>query len=135
MKFTETESNPIEYNYGPRSVAVGDFNTDTWIDMVIANSIVNNIDIYFGHSNATFSKQFEYFTGSDSTPSMVAVGILNSDSYLDIVVANFGTNNIGIFLGFGNGSFIRQTELSTGSSRPVFISLINLNNDTLLDRI
>ena len=101
--------------------------------MVIANSIVNNIDIYFGYSNATFSKQIEYFTGPHSTPSMVTVGILNSDAHLDIVVANFGTNNIGIFLGLGNGSFISQTEVSTGSSRPIFISLINLNNDTLLD--
>jgi small basic protein len=101
--------------------------------MVIANSIANNMDIYFGYSNGTFSKQIGCFTGSHSTPYMVTVGILSGDSYLDIVVANFGTNNIGIFLGLGNGSFIRQTELSTGSSRPIFISLIDLNNDTLLD--
>jgi hypothetical protein len=133
LNFSPTSINLIEYNYGPRSVAIGDFNNDTWLDMVVANSIVNNIDIYFGYSNGTFLKHIEYFTGSDSTPYMVTVGIVNTDLHLDIVVANFGTNNIGIFLGLGNGSFIRQTELSTGSSRPVFISFINLNNDTVLD--
>jgi hypothetical protein len=94
MNFTETESNPIEYNYGPRSVAVGDFNNDTWLDMVVANSIVNKIAIYLGDSDGTFSKQIEYLTGSGSAPNMVAVSDFNNDSVLDIAVANFGTNNI-----------------------------------------
>jgi hypothetical protein len=101
LKFTRTLTNPIEYNYGPRSVAVGDFNNDTWLDMVIANSIVNSIAIYVGSDKTTFSKQIEYSTGVGSTPYMVAVGDLNNDSRLDIAVANFGTNNIGIFIGFG----------------------------------
>ena len=133
MKFTRTASNPIEYNYGPRSVAVGDFNKDTWLDMVIANSIVNTIAIYLGHNDSTFSKQFEYPTGSGSTPNMVDVGDFNNDSLLDIIVANFGINNVGIFLGIGNGSFSSQIELSTGASRPISIIAVDFNNDTLLD--
>jgi hypothetical protein len=133
LKFSQTPKNPIEYNYGPRSVAVGDFNNDTWLDMVVANSIVNNIDIYFGYNNGTFSKQIEYPTGSGSFPCMVAADNLNNDFQLDIAVANFGTNNVLIFLGFGNGSFAKHLELSTGSSRPISISLIDLNNDSRLD--
>ncbi|CAF1570793.1 unnamed protein product, partial [Adineta steineri] len=133
MNFSPTLTNPIEYNYGPQSVAVGYFNNDTWIDMVIANSIVNNIAIYFGYGNTTFSKQIEYSTGLYSTPSMVAIGDLNNDARFDIAVANFGTNNIGMFIGFGNGSFKSQIELSTQSSRPVSITLVDFNNDTLID--
>ena len=110
MKFQPTAKNPIEYNYGPRSVAVGDFNNDTWLDMVVANNIVNNIAIYLGYGNGTFSSLIMYSTGSGSTPYMVAVGDFNNDHQLDIAVANFGTNNIGIFLGFGNGSFANHTE-------------------------
>ncbi|CAF4810949.1 unnamed protein product, partial [Rotaria sp. Silwood2] len=64
---------------------------------------------------------------------MVTVGDFNSDNRLDIAVANFGTNNIGIFHGFGNGSFSSQKEFSTGSSRPLAIIAFDFNNDTLLD--
>ncbi|CAF1464555.1 unnamed protein product, partial [Adineta steineri] len=133
FSISQTATNPIEYNYGPRSVAVGDFNNDTWIDMVVANSIVNNIGIYFGYENGTFVKQIEYSTGLGSNPYMVAVGNLNNDSRLDIAVANFGTNTIRIFLGYGNGSFVNQLDLSTNTSRPISISLVDFNNDTVLD--
>ncbi|CAF1678597.1 unnamed protein product, partial [Adineta ricciae] len=60
LNFVRTGTNPIEYNYGPVSVAIGDFNLDTWIDMVIVNSIVSRIGVYFGNSNGTFVKEYEY---------------------------------------------------------------------------
>ncbi len=56
MNFRRTAQDPVDYNYGPSSVAIDDFNNDTWLDMVIANKIVTNIDIYFGNTNSTFSK-------------------------------------------------------------------------------
>ncbi|CAF5004630.1 unnamed protein product, partial [Rotaria sp. Silwood1] len=125
--------NPIEYNYGPRSVAVGDFNNDTWLDMVVANHLVNNIAIYQGYNKGIFSKTIEYSTGTRSTPYMVDVADFNNDDRLDIAVANYGTNNIGIFLGFGDGSFSNQTIFSIGSSRPISITIADFNNDKLLD--
>src|SRR5260221_478319 len=64
---------------------------------------------------------------------MVAVADFNNDHQLDIAVANFGTNSIGIFLGFGDGSFSSQTVISTDSSRPLWINIADFNNDTLLD--
>jgi hypothetical protein len=123
----------IQYNYGPRSVAISDFNDDTWLDMVVANNIADNIVIYFGNSNGILEEHSSYSTGSYSAPNMVTVGDLNNDSRLDIAVANFGTNNIGIFLGLENGSFANRIELSTASSRPIAIYLVDFNNDTFLD--
>ena len=125
--------NPVDYNYGPRSVAIGDFNDDSWPDIVVANKIMNMIIIYLGHSNDGFLNRFNYSTGLDSAPHMVAVGDLNRDSRLDIAVANFGTNNVGIFYGLGNRSVESQIELSTTSSRPIAVYLVDLNKDTLLD--
>ncbi|CAF4416979.1 unnamed protein product [Rotaria socialis] len=133
LKFIQTAKNPIEYSYGPRSVAAGDFNNDTWIDMVVANHIVNTIAIYFGQNDGTFSTPIQYSTGVKSIPYMVVVDDFSNDELLDIAVANFGTNSISVFLGLGNGSFVKYTELSTGSSRPISISVSDLNNDTLLD--
>ncbi|CAF4353519.1 unnamed protein product, partial [Adineta steineri] len=118
-----------------RSIAVADLNNDTWLDLVTANSNVNNIAIYYGNKNGTFIKQNEYSTGANSTPYMVTIGDLNNDHQLDIVVTNIGTNNIRIFLGSINGSFMNYKDISTDSSRPIFINLVDFNNDTLLDMI
>ncbi|CAF4253850.1 unnamed protein product, partial [Adineta steineri] len=133
LKFNKIDPSPIEYKYGPRSVAIGDFNNDSWFDIVIANNAVGSISVAFGNSNITLGSPTIYSTGIGSAPYMVAVYDLDNDYQLDIVVANFGANNIGIFLGFGNGSFSDQREVSTGASRPISISISDLNNDTLAD--
>ncbi|CAF1668369.1 unnamed protein product, partial [Adineta ricciae] len=133
LNFVRTGTNPIEYNYGPVSVAIGDFNLDTWIDMVIVNSIVSRIGVHFGNSNGTFVKEYEYSTGINSHPIMAAVDNLNNDSYLDIAVANYNSHTIGIFYGFGNGSFQDQIEISTGISRPLSLHLVDFNKDSFVD--
>ncbi len=76
--------------------------------MVIVNNVVNSIDVYFGYGDGTFAREITYSTGSFSAPYMVVVGDFNNDDRLDLAVANFGTNNVGIFLGFGNGTFANQ---------------------------
>jgi hypothetical protein len=133
VNFISTAENPIEYNYGPRSVAIGDFNNDNCLDMVVANHIVNNIDIFFGYGNGSFGNQMKYSTGVGSTPYMVAVADFNNNYQWDIAVANLGKINVGIFLGFGNGSSASQIEISTTSSRPISICVAHFNNDAVFD--
>ena len=123
-----------EYKYGPRSVAIGHFNNDTFLDMVITNHIVNKIAVYLGNGDGTFTNSITYSTGSYSSPYMAIIADFNNDSRLDIAVANFGTNSIGIFHGFGNGSFAKQMDISTGSSRPIAIIAADFNNDSILGR-
>lgn len=72
-------------------------------------------------------------TGFGSRPYSVAVGHLDYDIHLDIVVANFGINSIGVLRGYGNGSFATPTYTSLGSSRPFSLVLADFNNDTALD--
>ncbi|CAF1049045.1 unnamed protein product [Adineta steineri] len=47
MNFALVNPIQVEYNYRPQSVAVGDFNNDTWIDIVVANRATNNIAVFF----------------------------------------------------------------------------------------
>jgi hypothetical protein len=111
---------------------LGDFNKDNKLDIVVANSGTDNIDIFFEDDNGTFVNQTTYSTGSGSHPYSVAVSDFNKDNFLDIVVANYGTNNIVLFLGKENGNFSNQT-FSTGSSRPLFISVGDFDNDSTKD--
>jgi hypothetical protein len=113
--------NPIEYNYRPQSVAIGDFNNDTWLDLVVANFAADSIAIFLGFGNGSVNRPMIYSTGSGSAPCMVAVGDFNNDHRLDIAVANYGIHNVGIFLGFGN------------SACPLWVLVADFNNDTVLD--
>jgi hypothetical protein len=99
LNFVPTTPNPaVEYNYGPRSVAVGYFNNNTWLDIVVANDAVHYIAVFFGYGNGTFASQMMYAIGDGSSSCMATAGDFNNDDRSNIAVANFGTNNIRIFL-------------------------------------
>ncbi|CAF5113184.1 unnamed protein product, partial [Rotaria sp. Silwood1] len=85
---------PIQTTYAtgrvPCSVAVGDFNHDTRLDIVVANRGSNTVGVLLGYENGSFLNQTQYLTGS--WPFSVAVGDFNNDTQLDIVIANFDDN-------------------------------------------
>ena len=116
-------------------MAIGDFNNDEQLDVVVVHRAVDRISIYLASNNGTFQKPTIYPTGLHSQPNAVAVAHLTNDQQLDIVVACFGTNNIAIFLGMGDGSFVNHKNISTRSSRPLFIHVAYLDNDTFLDLV
>ncbi|CAF4366284.1 unnamed protein product, partial [Adineta steineri] len=101
----------------PHSIAVADFNNDHLPDIVVPNSGTSTLGIFLRQNNTTFRDQITYSTGSGSLPYTVCVGDFNHDQHIDIAVANYGANNIGIFLAKGNGTFMTQITFSTGSSR------------------
>jgi hypothetical protein len=118
----------------PRWVAVGDFNKDTWLDVVVANTDNNNVGVFLGNGSGTFSGQTTYFTELHSQPYSVAVTNFDKDNRLDIVVANYGSDSVGVLLGYGNGSFASQLIFNAGfSSHPFAIVADDLNNDNLMD--
>ena len=55
-----------------------------------------------------FANLMTYSTGNQSGPWGISVGDFNNDHRSDIVVANSNTNNIGVFLGYGNGTFYHR---------------------------
>jgi hypothetical protein len=117
----------------PRSITAADFNYDNQLDIVVVNSGTNNIGIFLNYDNGILAPQMTFTTGDHSRPLSVALGDFNNDTRLDIVVANYDSHNIGIFLGYGNGTFASQATFSTGASRPISIAVGDFNNDYWLD--
>ncbi|CAF5152424.1 unnamed protein product, partial [Rotaria sp. Silwood1] len=116
------------------SIAVGDFNNDSRLDIAVTNSGTNNIGVLLGYSNGTFTSSMTYSTGIDSNPVAIALGDFNNDNQLDIAVANHGTENVAILIGYGNGSFSSPVTCSTGiDSGPKAIAIGDFNNDGRLD--
>ena len=133
MDFRQTVKSSIVYSSNPKSVAIGDLNNDQRMDIVVVNSGTDTFSIFLGIGNETFQNQQTYLTGFTSQPNSIVINHFNNDQYLDIAVANYGTNNIGIFFGNKNGTFENQTLISTNSFRPWFISCDDFNNDNYVD--
>ena len=133
--FHRTMKSSIALSSQPHAVAVNDLNNDRYIDIVVANSGTNTIGIFIANNNKSFMNQKTYSTGDGSRPCSIVINDFNHDSYMDIVVANYGTNNIGIFINNKNETFMNQREILLGSSHPLYVSIGDFNKDNHTDII
>ncbi|CAF3664246.1 unnamed protein product [Rotaria sp. Silwood1] len=75
-----------------------------------------------------------YASGGGSSLKFIVVGDLNNDASLDIVLANYGTGNLGVLFGYGNGNFENQMILSNGwNPHPTSITIDDFNGDSIVD--
>ena len=99
----------ITYSTGtgslPNSLAIADFNNDTRLDFVVANCGSNNLVVFVVYGYQPFAGVTKYSTDDGSMPHSVAIADFNNDNWLDIIVANYGTDNFGIFFGYGTKGF------------------------------
>ncbi|CAF4417836.1 unnamed protein product, partial [Adineta steineri] len=90
--------------------------------------------VFLGYGNGTFADQISYLVPLGNTPYDITIGDVNNDDHQDIIITVDYSSNILIFLGYGNGTFVKGSTYSTGSgSRPLSITVGDLNNDNQLD--
>ncbi len=130
-------------------IAVADLNGDGKPDMVVVNYGGNAngdgwLGVLLGKGNGSFQPVVSYDPGGGG-PTAVAIGDLNNDGKLDLVVGNQGCRVInsqclGVLLGNGDGTFqpvvIYENDGQSygggpGISVPIFIA--DLNGDTKPD--
>jgi hypothetical protein len=111
--FRKGESISIMYPYSPTGLAVGDFDGDHILDLVVVedNGPANGeFAIFLGNGDGTFRNGAEYQLGFE--PLSAAVADFNGDGRLDIVATNRGVNGNGsvmVFFGRGDGTFSGPT--------------------------
>jgi hypothetical protein len=130
-------------NYGagnsPDFVAVGDFNRDGKLDLVVANECGNDptcqsggtVSVLLGNGDGTF--QAAASSGVGTTPLWVAVGDFNHDGKPDLVTANFGSGNVSVLLGNGDGTFQTAVSYGAGGFDPDSVAVGDFNGDGKLD--
>jgi hypothetical protein len=114
----------------PFSVAVGFFNNDAIADLAIANFADDDVSIRLGDGDGTFDGVVVADVPVGDQPESVAVGHFNpvTDTFQDIVTANFNANNVSVRLGTGTGTFTGTTNFAVGDD-PIFVAVADFNRD------
>jgi hypothetical protein len=102
----------------PTSVAVGVLRGDGITDLIVTNGYNNTVSVLLGNGNGTFRPAVNY-SMSDNTqvandPGGVSLGSLRNNGRLDIVMTNFGSSNVTVLLGNGNGTFGAPMHFDAG---------------------
>jgi FG-GAP-like repeat len=118
------------------ALAVADFNGDTKLDLVVAG--VFDVFILRGNGDGTFQSPV-YIPSQLCGPQEVAVGDLNSDGNVDLVVTDIDCityySEIYVMLGNGQGGFVHEPAKFVSSSFAVLngLGLTDLNGDGNVD--
>ena len=116
-------------------IAVGDFNHDGNLDIVVTSQDDNTVLVLLNNSgDGTFQDGYvKYAVGA--FPNAVAVGGFTNDGNLDIVTAsaNNKTDSVTVLLGNGDGTFQEPPKTYTLDHESFAVAVGDFNHDGNLD--
>jgi hypothetical protein len=114
-------------------VAVADLDRDGNLDVVISAGgfgVGPGLVVFLGNGDGTLRAPQAYVTGIG--PEGLALGDVDGDGVVDVVVANFNANTISVLTGVGDGSLRPKRDFAAGQE-PNSIALVDLDGDGRLD--
>jgi len=113
------------------SIVSEDFNQDVYLILQCRYSLTI-VWLFSTGMEMHIPDRANFATGLN--PRFVAAGDLDGDGRIDLVVANYSSDNISIHLGNGDGTFQNAVNYGVGSD-PYFVTVADLNGDGRLDII
>ena len=135
----------LDYNsagQSTHSVAYGDLNGDGKVDLVLADQCNNNnnctngsVSVLLGNGDGSFQTAVSYDGGGQDTLS-VALGDVNGDGKLDVIIANncasnsnCSTGSVSVLLGNGDGTLQAAVSYDAGGADSQYVVLGDINGD------
>jgi len=111
---------------------VGDLRGNGINDLVVSNAYDNTVSVLLGNGNGTFQPAVNYSMSNNTqmanNPGSVTLASLRNNGRLDMVMSNYGTSNVTVLLGNGDGTFGAPMHFNGGVGKnPVAIA--DFNND------
>lgn len=120
----------LETGNSPRSIAVGDFNSDGNPDLAVVD-VSDSVDIFLGNGDGTFRSP-SYFVVSGHL-EVVVTADFNQDGILDLAIADTFFDELYILIGTGNGWFDLQPQNYPITEEPMSMLAEDFNGDKNLD--
>ncbi|MEW6358544.1 MAG: FG-GAP-like repeat-containing protein [Planctomycetota bacterium] len=114
------------------AIALADLNNDGWLDVVVGNdSATQTNKVYMNNGAGGFLSATDLSGNMDPTRG-IAIGDLNNDGWLDVVVGNFMQNSR-VVLNNGAGGFLAPVSIGGLPDATFAVALGDVNNDGWLD--
>ncbi|UJR12399.1 hypothetical protein I4U23_016576 [Adineta vaga] len=110
--FKEQQTSFSGGRYDPYHFGIGDFNRDTFLDIVVTFRRQSFIKVLFGYGNGTVGDSKRLQLRNDTLDMQIFVGDFNGDRYLDIGFDNI-MPKMNFLAGDGEGNFQTQTAFSS----------------------
>src|SRR5690554_1580760 len=128
FSFSQTTCFQADNNYvfegssSAKSIAKGDFNNDGHLDIIMGNSTGASSDptltrmVYIQNNGGrSFSTPINFMSGPRVLD--VAVGDIDDDGNLDVVLVNFNMDRVAVVFGNGDGTFQTPIGYTTSLDR------------------
>jgi large repetitive protein len=110
-------------------LALADVNGDGKLDLLVANSNIDTVSVWWGTGDGQFSGEIDYPTGA--TPFGLALGDLDNDGQPDLVTVNLNAKSVSVLLNEGAGTFGQKVDYPVENAGSVAIA--DLDGDGKLD--
>ncbi|CAF1466190.1 unnamed protein product [Adineta steineri] len=110
-----------------------DINNDGYLDVIVTNAGLDNVAVLLGKGDGTFQPSMTFSTGVFGAPYSGVVEDFNGDGVLDIAAVNYATANVGVLLGYGNGTFGPPMMFPIYDSRMLGMIAADFNRDGRMD--